>query len=107
MKKQFFDFMRAKGPTKKEINLSRVKNYKEVSGKGVSFDNRWTMNSETLLNYYVPFPPLEEQDIIVNYINDKSRLIDEMINVKEQKIGKLQDYKKSLIYEYITGKKEV
>lgn len=40
-------------------------------GKGVSFDNRWTMNAETLLNYYLPFTSSDVQDKIVDLINKK------------------------------------
>lgn len=51
--------------------------------------------------------PISEQKIIVEYLNDKCSKVDELISIKQQKIEKLNQYKKSLIYEYVTGKKEV
>ena len=50
---------------------------------------------------------LEEQQAIVSYLDQKCTQIDSLIAIKQRKIEKLQQYKKSLIYEYVTGKKEV
>lgn len=47
------------------------------------------------------------QDIAVDYIEQKSNQVDKLISIKQHKIEKLTQYKKSLIYEYVTGKKEV
>ena len=58
-------------------------------------------------NIYIPLPPKDEQKDIVKYLDDKCGKIDLLISVKNKKIEKLQEYKKSLIYEYVTGKKEV
>lgn len=54
-----------------------------------------------------PFPNHRDQTDIVNYLDNKCANIDRLISIKQQKIEKLQEYKKSLIYEYVTGKKEV
>ncbi len=43
----------------------------------------------------------------LNYLDNKCSQIDSLISIKQQKIEKLKEYKKSLIYEYVTGKKEV
>lgn len=51
--------------------------------------------------------PENEQLMIVNYLDDKCAKIEALIAKKQQKIEKLNQYKKSLIYEYVTGKKEV
>ena len=53
-----------------------------------------------------PFPTINEQWQIVDYLDDKCAKIDRLIAIKQEKIDKLNDYKKSLIYEYVTGKKE-
>lgn len=74
-------------------------------GKGVSFDNRWTMNAETLLNYYLPFTSSDVQDKIVDLINKKTAEIDSLIEVENQQIEKLKEYVESSIYEYL--KKEL
>lgn len=52
-------------------------------------------------------PPLEEQRQIADYLDKKCAEIDKLIAIKQQKIETLTEYKKSLIYEYVTGKKEV
>lgn len=49
----------------------------------------------------------QTQQQIADYLDKKCAEIDELIKLKEQKIEKLKEYKKSLIYEYVTGKKEV
>lgn len=57
----------------------------------------------------VPYPviPLSEQKMISDFLDNKCRQITRLISVKQAKIDKLNEYKKSLIYEYVTGKKEV
>ena len=57
----------------------------------------------------MPFiiPPVDEQREIVSYLDEKCAYIDKLITLKTQKVEKLTQYKKSLIYEYVTGKKEV
>ena len=52
-------------------------------------------------------PKLVEQQQIVAFLDEKCVKIDRLIAIKQEKIEKLQEYKKSLIYEYVTGKKEV
>lgn len=54
----------------------------------------------------LPIPPLIEQQQIVDYLDNKCTEIDGLIAIKQQKIEELKDYKKSIIYEYVTGKKE-
>lgn len=58
-------------------------------------------------NMQVVVPNIETQQQIADYLDDKCGKIDQLIAIKQQKIDKLQQYKKSLIYEYVTGKKEV
>lgn len=76
-------------------------------GKGVSFDNRWTMNSNACLNLAVPKLSYEEQTAIVNKIETKVNSIDDIIKQEERKIELLKELKKSIIYEYVTGKRKV
>ena len=68
-----------------------------------SCDLRW--NKLSALPFLVP--SLKEQDEIVAYIDRKLQEIDKLISIKQQKIETLTEYKKSLIYEYVTGKKQV
>ena len=68
-----------------------------------SCDLRWNKLSEL----FYPVPPLEEQEAIVDYIDSGLRRTDEVIAAKREQLSTLEAYKKSLIYEYVTGKKEV
>lgn len=52
-------------------------------------------------------PTLDEQRQIADYLDKKCDQIDRLIAIKQAKIEKLEQYKRSLIYEYVTGKKEV
>lgn len=65
------------------------------------------INQEELANIFFAVPPIIEQDEIVEYLGEKSQEIDSLITKKEAFISELEAYKKSLIYEYVTGKKEV
>ena len=58
-------------------------------------------------NVFIAIPTLEEQSQIADYLKEKCCKIERLISIKQEKIEKLQEYKKSLIYEYVTGKKEV
>lgn len=55
----------------------------------------------------IPLPPLSEQRAIASYLDEKTSQIDSLIALKQEKITELKDYKKSIIYEYVTGKKKV
>ncbi len=61
----------------------------------------------TLRQLWIPIPPLTEQRTIASYLDSKCNEIDNLVDLKEKKIEELKDYKKSLIYEYVTGKKRV
>ena len=58
-------------------------------------------------NIKVPLPPIEEQNKIVSYIQDQSNKMDALISEKQSFIEDLKAYKKSLIYEVVTGKRRV
>lgn len=62
---------------------------------------------EELYSFRIPLPDLTEQQIIIDYLDLKCSELDNLIKKKEQLISELESYKKSLIYEYVTGKKEV
>ncbi len=68
---------------------------------------RWRTYPEEFLRIKVPNPPLEEQKEIAKYLDEKCSEIDKLIAKKEELLADLERYKKSLIYEYVTGKKEV
>lgn len=58
-------------------------------------------------NVKIALPPIEEQNKIANYLDNKCSEIDGAIEDKQKQLETLEDYKKTLIYEYVTGKKEV
>ena len=60
-----------------------------------------------LLNFIVCMPPLIEQNVIASFLDTKCSEIDSLITIKQEKIDSLKEYKKSIIYEYVTGKKQV
>jgi type I restriction enzyme S subunit len=64
-------------------------------------------NKTDLKQLKVTQPPIKEQQEIVSYLDEKCKIIDDAIKKKNQQVEILEDYKKSLIYEYVTGKKEV
>ena len=55
----------------------------------------------------IPIIPLSEQQSIADYLDQKCSEIDKLISIKQQKIEKLKDYKKSLIFECVPGKRKV
>ncbi len=66
-----------------------------------------SLSMETIRSINFVIPTKNEQQAISDYLDRKCAQIDKLITLKQQKIEKLQQYKKSLIYEYVTGKKEV
>lgn len=68
---------------------------------------RYSFTEEQLGAIRTVVPPLEEQQEIASYLDVKVASIDKLIKLKKQKIEKLNEYKKSLIYEYVTGKREI
>ena len=63
--------------------------------------------AESVAGYFIPVPLISEQHEIAAYLDAKCAEIDRIIEKKEQLIEEVGSYKKSLIYEYVTGKKEV
>lgn len=65
------------------------------------------LNSSIVKNIYFLEPPVEEQNEIVNYLDDICSKINSSIRAKNEQMVKMDSYKKSIIYEYVTGKKRV
>ncbi|MCD7822463.1 MAG: restriction endonuclease subunit S [Oscillospiraceae bacterium] len=75
-------------------------------GHGI-VDDLWTTNWQDMKNIILPVPPLDEQQAIADYLDSKCAEIESIIADKQKQLDTLAEYKKSLIYEYVTGKKEV
>ena len=66
-----------------------------------------TISQEKINNFIILMPPLSEREEISDYLDIRCTEIDNLISIKLSKIDSLKEYKKSIIYEYVTGKKEV
>ena len=75
--------------------------------KQMNIVTRASLGQDLLKNLVVLLPPLDEQRAIASYLDTKCSEIDSLIAMKQAKIDELKEYKKSVIYEYVTGKKEV
>ena len=65
------------------------------------------LSNQNFYSVYSLYPPEEEQQEIIQYLDDKCSGIDALIVQKQEHFTEIENYKKSLIYEYVTGKKEV
>lgn len=72
-------------------------------GSGTTFKE---ISAKDLLSVKFPLPPLDEQQEIADYLDNKCAEIEQIIADKKSQIETLDGYKKSLIYEYVTGKRE-
>lgn len=89
--------------------LFRSNNYVEEFyrlGRGIVAD-LWTTKYDDMRNIFVPFPPIEEQKAIVEYIQQKNKAIDEMIANLRAEIDFLTEYKQRLIADVVTGQLKV
>lgn len=75
-------------------------------GRGI-MAMRWRTYSSEFKNITVPVPPMQEQREIAEFLDKKCSIIDQIILQKEKQLKSIQQHKKSLIYEYVTGKKRV
>ena len=76
-------------------------------GQGVSGFGRWRLPAEMFLNFVLPVPLLDEQKEIAAFLEKQCSQIDGIIAEKEALVSDLESYKKSLIYEVVTGKRRV
>ncbi len=97
------------GSKKIEINYLyyALKNMKERLLSVATISTQQNINVEILNDEFIALPPVDEQKQISNYLDRKSKAIDRIVYQKKYLIDKLNEYKKSLIYEVVTGKKEV
>lgn len=101
--------------TSKDTLLPEFLEYLTVSDVGRSYfdvtaiktTNLACTSSSKVLAFTIPLPSVEEQAEIVEVLNTKCAGIDALIAKKQQYLTEIENYKKSLIYEYVTGKKEV
>ena len=75
-------------------------------GHGI-VDDLWTTNWRDMKKISIPVPPLAEQERIAGFLDAKCAEVDALIAEKQNQLATLEEYKKSVIFEYVTGKKEV
>lgn len=85
----------------------RSEHHRQFIVKEMNLVTRASLSQELLKRLPVLLPPLHEQQEISTYLEKKCVAIDQSISEKQLVIAKLTEYKKSLIYEVVTGKKEV
>ena len=85
---------------------THTKNYYSSLSTGTS-SSMQNISQPQFENAYVVLPSIIEQQAIADYLDTKCTEIDTLISLKQSKIDALKEYKKSIIYEYITGKKEI
>lgn len=76
----------------------------ESNSVGISYP---AINASQVVRFKIPVPLLDEQKEIANYLDEKTAAIDLLVAKKNQLVTELESLKKSLIFEYVTGKKEV
>ena len=76
-------------------------------GHGVAGMGRWRLPADMFLNFKLPMPPKAEQKEIADFLDKRTVEMDSLIVEKESLIADLEAYKKSLIYEVVTGKRRV
>ena len=86
------------------LQANYIKTIFELSFAGTTINN---LSLQTLRKTNVLLPPKTEQKKIVKYLDKKCAEIDGAIEEKKEQLDTLEQYKKSVIYEYVTGKKEV
>lgn len=69
--------------------------------------NREGLSAAALSNFKILYPAKDEQHTIAEYLDTKCGEIDRLIETKRQKIEMMKEYKKSVIYECVTGKQEI
>ena len=84
--------------------LSSFQKQFELLGSGTTFKE---ISLSSFSSFVIPLPPLAEQRAIADWLDAKCADIDATIALKEQKQEKLKAYKKTIIFEYVTGKKQV
>lgn len=76
----------------------------EANSTGMSYP---AINASRLVSFKIPVPPKDEQERISCFLNNKCEMIGDMIKEKDKLISDLDLYKRSLIYETVTGKRKV
>lgn len=86
-------------------NKALTVEFRRLSG-GIR-EGQWDLPAAALENLFICIPPKEEQQTIAVFLDEKCAAINAILEEKKEQLQILEEYKKSLIYEYVTGKKGV
>lgn len=86
------------------LSSQLFKTYYELASTGAIMDS---LSQEKIGNFSFAIPEIDEQKQIADYLDKECTKIDKTINDKIEQLETIKEYKKSLIYEYVTGKKRV
>lgn len=101
---RFYDFKRIRP----DLLLFYLENmFSKVMDYGSAKTTVPSVRLPMIQDFFVCVPPKEEQDMMVSCLKEKSEKLNRLVEIKQSKIEKLNDYKKAIIYEYVTGKREV
>ena len=84
--------------------MSTLQENFELEGSGTTFKE---ISQDKFKNYKLKYPDINQQNKIVDYLDNICSRLYQVIDYRKQIIEKLEEYKKSLIYECVTGKREV
>lgn len=84
-----------------------LKAMKQQLMRNAIISTQMNLNIDIIKEEYIPLPSIAEQKEIILYLDRKCVEIENAIHAKQQTVDKLSEYKKSLIYEVVTGKQEV
>ncbi len=68
-------------------------------GKNIAFDD--------FGNIYIPYPPIDEQQVIADFLDARCARIQSLANELQKQLTTLENYRQSLVFECVTGKKEI
>ena len=86
------------------MNTRCVQIQKSISGKGEIVVHIYSKNIKEIKT---PIPPINEQQQIVEYIDNRTKEIDDLVSMEQKKIDLLKEHRQSLISDVITGKIDV
>jgi type I restriction enzyme S subunit len=78
--------------------------YLQLYGHGAT---RFRVNTAQIKTIPIPVRSFERQQVIAAYLDERCAAIDSVIEIRTKQISRLEDYRRALIFQYVTGKKEV
>ena len=95
----------------KELNVKFISKYLQWHwlfeiffpfGQGVSVDHRWTLGNDTLMNFPILIPPIKTQERIADFLDEKTAVIDTVIEKKQKLIDLLKEKRTAIITKAVT-----